>query len=493
MHLAIYDRAKQVVETLLLGDGLRAKAVRGGVWLGGGSTAEQASRFARNMVLARLLAPSAFGTMAVVMSCSSLLGSLTDVGLKAAIIQNPRGEEHPYLNAFWWLGMARAICMYAVILAMAPSISRFYGNPDLSALMRVVLLGALLDGAMSPRSILPQRQMNFRRWAAITNGGAICGVILTVALSFVIRDVWALAIGSCSENAFRCLMSYVLCPGLPRFELDRGAAGELLRFSRGVVGLSLLNIIFARADIFVLAKLYAPAQLGLYTMAVSLVLTPSSFVVVAVSQTLLPAFSRVQENKERVNRILVEVTIWLIGLGLPAVAAICVCGRSLLTLVYGARYGAVAMPLALASCVACVSALNAVLTVAFYGRGCPALHRRAVAAMAAVMLAAIYPAARWMGLAGAQGAALCAIVVGYFLQLARMRSLTDLNLLRYARSFRPPLLLSAGVVTVYLGARWFGLTASPQASITVAVAACMVAYGIYLRTSLQGRQRNAPL
>jgi O-antigen/teichoic acid export membrane protein len=85
------------------------------------------------MLLTRLLAPSAFGTMAIVLSSSSIVASFTDVGVKAAVIQNPRGVEEGYLNVGWWLGMGRAICMYVIIFAAAPWVSRFYGIAELSA------------------------------------------------------------------------------------------------------------------------------------------------------------------------------------------------------------------------------------------------------------------------------------------------------------------------------------------------------------------------
>src|SRR5580704_9176726 len=104
-----YDRVKVGISHLLLSDGLRAKAMRGGTWLGVGSVAEQAVRFARNMVLTRLLAPGAFGAMAIVMSCSAIVGALVDVQQRSAVIQNPRGREDAYLNAGWWMGMSREI------------------------------------------------------------------------------------------------------------------------------------------------------------------------------------------------------------------------------------------------------------------------------------------------------------------------------------------------------------------------------------------------
>ena len=393
----LYSRVRGYTDRLMLGDNLRAKTTRGAALLGSASLGEQASRFARNMLLTRLLAPSAFGTMAIVMSSASIVGSLTDVGLRVSVIRNPRGRETAYLNAAWWLAMGRSFGVYAICFVMAPFVARFYGNVELRSLLRVALLGALLEGAMSPRSCLPQKDMKFGRWAAISNGGAVCGVILTVILSFIIRDVWALAIGYCSENAFRCLLSYILCPGLPSFGWDRTAARDLLSYSRGAYGLSFLNLIFTRTDIFVLAKLYSPTALGLYTMAVYFVQTPTGFIQNMVGSTLLPAFAHVQEDHERLNRVLLEATSWLIALGLPVVVVIWLYAPSLLRLTYGARYVKSAGPLVVASAVALLSVLNGVITDAFSALGRPALHRRAVAASAVIMIVAIYPASKMLG------------------------------------------------------------------------------------------------
>jgi lipopolysaccharide exporter len=485
-----YDRARGVIGDLLLSDGLRAKVMRGGTWLGTGSVAEQAVRFARNMLLTRLLAPNAFGAMAIVMSCSAIVGTLTDVGQRAAVIQNPRGREEAYLNAGWWMGMGRAICMYVVIFAMGPWVARFYGNAELSALLRVALLSTLFEGAMSPRSILPQKDMKFGRWIAISNGGGICGVILTVILSFYLRDVWALAIGACSENAFRCLLSYILCPGLPSLGWDRQVARDLYKYSRAVVGLSFLNLIFSRTDIFVLGKLYSATALGLYTMAVFLVQTPTSFLTTMMGQILFPAFAHVQEDKERVNRILVEATTWLILLGLPGVLAIYLCGHSLLMLIYGARYVASAGPLAVAALVVFLTVLNAAVTCVFSGIGRPALHRRAVAASAVVMLIAIYPASKLLGLIGGQVAALLAIIVSYLLQVMRMRGLTGLDLVRYGKAFVSPALGAAAMLGIVLGGRRLGLATGPAADIALCAGSCVITNAVCASAHLRASRRQ---
>jgi O-antigen/teichoic acid export membrane protein len=488
-----YDRVKAILGGLLLGNALRAKAMRGGAWLGTGSVAEQAIRFARNLLLARMLAPGAFGTMAIVLSSASLVDMLTDVGTRAAIIQNPRGGNADYLNASWWLGLCRSIFSYSTIFAVAPWISRFYGRPEMSGLLRVALLSVLFNGAMSPRSVLAQKEMKLGRWAAITNGGGICGVILTVALSFYMRDVWALAIGYCGENAFRFLLSYALCPGTPSLHFNWSAARELLTFSRGIFGLSILNLIVGRADIFVLGRLYPLASLGLYTMAVALVTTPSVYCTNLLGQTLIPALSSVQEDGPRANRILLEVTSWLLLLGMPASVFICLSASSLLRLAYGARYIAAAGPLSVASAVVFMTVLNSVLTIVLFAKGLPALHRHAVALTAAVMLVAIYPAAKLLGPVGGQISALLAVAVGYVFQLILLRSVTGLNLRRYGSSFVTPTLGSAAMLVIVLGSRRLGLAAKPGADLTLCISSCLFAYAMCTSARLRASRRQHSL
>lgn len=482
MTVRIFKDIRLSAGRFLGSESLRAKATRGGLWLGGASVGEQASRFTRNMLLARLLAPSSFGAMAIVLSSSSLIASLSDVGMWPAVIHHPQGGDDKYLNAAWWMGLIRAVGLYLIVFIAAPWIANFYGNPELSGLFRLTLVGTLFDGLLSPRAKLAHKEMRFARHAVINNGGAICGVILTIILAFLLRNVWALAIGFCAENAFRCILSYILYPGLASFKYDREAYKALFKFSRGMFGLSFLNLIFARTDIFVIGKMYSASELGLYTLAVNLAQTPASFLINTVSSTLLPAFSRVQTDRERGRRILSEVTSWTILLGLPAVATIGLCAPSLLRIAYGGKYSAASSALVIACGVAILNLLNSLITTQFFAIGRPELHRRAVAASAITMAIACYPACLMLGPVGGQAAAMLAIMVGYGLQISRSRDTSGAKSLQYGKAIPLAALVSVAVVALGIGVQHLGLGVTPVANIGIAFAACLLAYLCYLLT-----------
>ena len=467
------------------GGSLRGHAFRGGTWLGLSGAFEQMFRFGRSVLLTRLLAPEAFGVMAIIYSSSAIVDMLAEIGVKEAIIQNPKGHDDMFVNSAWWLAFCRGLGIYILLFSAAPWIARFYGNPEFVSLMRVALLSIVFQGAQSSRAYVALKEMKFKQWSIIQSGSGVCGTLIVVALAFFVRNVWALALGNAAESGVRCIISYVLCPFRPRLQLDTEPLSDLLHFSKGVFGLSFLNFIFSRADIFVLGKLYPAAELGVYTMAVYLIQVPTSFIIGVLSQTLMPSFARIQEDSVRINRILVRVTSVLLIFAMPTLIFIIFSSRSLLSLLYGPRYAAASSVLTVAALVAIVNLANNLITMVFYATGRPYLHRRCVFIMAMLMVATIYTAARYFGLVGGQMAALAAVVVGYLSQLVAIRRLTRLDLVGYTKTFPFVLAVSCGVLGVLLGIRQFVVANQPFVSLIFGMSGCLLVLGLCGRALLR--------
>src|SRR5439155_15172350 len=117
-----------------------------------------------------------------------------------------------------------------------------------------------------------------------------------------------------------------------------------------------------------------------------------------LGQTLLPAYCHVQDQNDRLKRILLRVTALLAFLGMPALVFVFFSGTSLLTVIYGPQYVGAAMALILASWVALINLANGQITMVFYAKGRPQLHRACVIIMAIVMLVFTYPFAKELGL-----------------------------------------------------------------------------------------------
>ena len=231
----------------LHGGSLKARSYRGMAALTMAIGFERVLRLVRNMILARILAPSTFGLMAIAMTASLLLDYLSDVGVRQSIIHNRQGATPDYLNTAWWFQVVRGLGLYAFAFLVAPWIGSFYDKPELILLLRVAFSAVIFRGLMSPGAHVLERGLRFKRWSFIKQGGAFIGTLTAIILAFLIRNVWALVIGFVVESISCCILSFIFCPFRPRFTIDRGSLLELMRYGRGMLGLPLLSLIAVQA------------------------------------------------------------------------------------------------------------------------------------------------------------------------------------------------------------------------------------------------------
>jgi O-antigen/teichoic acid export membrane protein len=440
------ERSLDIIKNYTSGTSLKSMAFRGGVWLGVASGSEQVLRLIRNMILTRLLAPEAFGLMAIAMSITAAFESFTQIGIREAVIQSPRGHERSYLNGAWWLSCGRSFVIYGIIWVSSPWIANFYNNAQLLPLMRVVFLSILLNGLMSAEAYASIKEMKFRKWVIVYHGGAICGILTAVLLAFIIPNVWALVMGYTVEAAARCILSFIVCPFYPKFDFDKENIRALLKFSRGMFGLPIFAFIYMNVDVFVIGKIMTMSDLGFYSLAAGIALVPFQMIISLISQIMLPAFSRKKDDYEWINQCTLNLTKVIAFIGLPLVFWIIFYGKQILTLVYGVNYGVVSIPFAIIFANAFIRTSSTPMTTVYISIGRPELHRFFTILRTVIILFLIWPAIHFFGLIGAASAGLISMLIGNIFQANRMNGVTGLPLGSYFKIFALSLLFSLFVV-----------------------------------------------
>jgi lipopolysaccharide exporter len=450
IHKIISDKVCQ-----LRGTDIKAKSARALVALSIGTFAGRGVRFIRSMVLARILAPDQIGIMAIVMSFSIAFEALTEVGVKQSIIQNKQGANTRYLNVAWWMQVIRALCLYGIAILLAPWISSFYNNPELLPLMRVAFLAIALRGFMSPRAHVLEKEYKFGRAVFLIQGSAVLGAIISIGLALVMRNVWALIIGFVIEMAILCILSFILVPFMPRFEIDRGSLVELLKYARGMFGLPILTALSFQAPILILGKVISDDQLGLYSYASLLAYVPIDLYLRTIAPVVLPVFSEKQNDKNALCRGVLRTTQWTGCIIIPLVAFMVCCASELLLLSYGPEYVAMAVPFAVL-CLEIVPQNQAVSLAGVYlAVGQPHLQRRFSVIRAVALIGFMYPIAVFFGPIGAAVVIVFSSIIVLFMQVIKAREVIGLNLRQYVRSYVPGLqmalliIITAGLLWVF--------------------------------------------
>jgi O-antigen/teichoic acid export membrane protein len=463
----------------LKGTDIKAKSARGIMALGIGMFAGNGMKLVRRMILARLLAPSEIGLMAIVAGLSVAFEAFTEVGIKQSVIQNKNGADADYLNVALWMQVIRGLCLFLIAFFLAPWMSSFYNKPELLSLLRVCFLAILFRGLVCPRAFVLEKEYKFGRAVLLTQGSAILGVVITVVLAFIMRNVWALVIGFVSEMAILCVLSYIFVPFVPSLKIDKKSLSELMRFARGMFGLPILAMVSLQAPILVLGKVISDAQLGLYSYAALLAYFPVELFAKIIGPVLLPAFSEKQDDKIALRRGLLKATQMTVSLAIPLVVFMACYGNELLLLVYGPEFVVMAVPFAILCLNILARQVAAIIAGIYLGIGRPYLQRRFTIIRALAIVILIYPASLFYGPIGAAVVIVLSNFIALLIQLFVCRRVLDLEISSYVRSYLTGLILAVTVVAVFALLRLLGI----KSVVLIMVAgslSLLFSYGIYV-------------
>jgi lipopolysaccharide exporter len=443
------ELAKSMARTFLDGKSLKAQMARGGIWLGIGGGSESGARFLRNIILARILAPEAFGLIAIVMAINNFFETFTYVGMKEAVIQNPRGDERQFQNGAFLVSMVRSAILFCIAIAAVPFIAGFYHKPDLTGMLRLSFLNVLLLGAISPAAYASLKHMNYRTWTFINHGGSFVGVLVTIVLGIIMKNAWALVLGFLCESLFRTVFSYILSPYVPSFKSDSDSLRSLMQFSKGIFGLPLLQFLYQRIDIFVLGKMVTDGQLGVYNLAISLAYIPYTIFEMVMGQLLLPMFSTIQNDVAQLGAAYTRVTKIVILIFFPFAALLACFASPLLNLAYGKAYTGASTVFQVLTISLGLRMVGLVSSSVFFALGKPSLFRFSTIMRFVVIAAAIVPFIKMFGTVGAALANGIALLVWIILIQRMLKKTIGLSYAAQIRPLVPGCAVSGVILAVY--------------------------------------------
>jgi O-antigen/teichoic acid export membrane protein len=378
--------------------------------------------FVRLLILAALLAPEAFGLLAIAMAAIGVMMRLSDVGMIPALVQRADATVLEY-DAAWSVGVLRALFVAGVLALTAPFIARAFGEPEATAIIRVLALRPVLEAACSIGIARLTRSLQFRELALLRLPGAVVDLVVAVAAapSF---GVWALVAGALAGAATTTLLSYFFAPHRPRFVLKYEAIQPLIRFGRWVMGTGIVALVGTTALQLVISRLHGAGALGLYFLASKVAFLPVDAASKIVGSVAFPMFSRLKADAPRAAGMFRQLFASQAIVLLPTYAIIFVVAPSLESAL-GERWMGTS-PVIRVLAVACVTGLLGELLAPFFmGKGRPDRAFLLDALQTVVIVALIWPFVAALGPTGGALAWLAGNVTAMLLGLAWLPAVLD--------------------------------------------------------------------
>lgn len=414
---------------------IKDKMLKSSFWMGLGSGSEQLVRLVKNMILTKILAPEYFAVMAIILTVNMLFESMTEVGIKEAIVQSDDGKDLTYLNGAFVFSLIRTVILYLILFVSAPFIADFYNNSNLSLMMRIAFISFFFNGLISMKSYVLVKEMKFKEWVIIEYGSKILGTIFTIIIAVILKDAWALVLGFTVEYFLRFIFSYILCPYFPTFELDRAQFNALMKYARGIFGLPALNLLFMRLDIFVLGKMSTPAILGIYSMGVALARAPTAMLSKVISTVMMPSFSQIQDEKEKISELILNVTKLLSYICFPLIVYMSVFSTQLLSFIYTEEYAIIHIAFIFFLAAYLLRSISVVIASVFLAIGQPESLRFFTIIRALIIAVIIFPLTKYMGFVGTSLSVFLSMLISYVLQIGKLKHTIGLSFAKYSLSF----------------------------------------------------------
>jgi lipopolysaccharide exporter len=395
-----------------------AAAVRRGLlWSTLNSLALRFGSLAVGIVLARLLAPEAFGVYAIALTVQSVLVTLVDLGLSADLVR----AEDPARRAptVATLSLINGVALALVMTLAAKPVAVLMGAPDAAGVVAVLSWTLVLNSAgVVPFAIL-QRGFQQRKLFGSSLADFTVGTTVTIGLILLGMGPMALAIGRLAAQAAATTVQFVLAHVRPRFAFDRSIARSALGLGLPLAGANLLSWALLNIDNVVIAHVAGTTALGLYVLAFNVSSWPMSAIGQAVRSVSLAGFSRTAGDRSFTMAMsLTWAAALLAGTMLAALA------HPLVLLLYGSRWSASATVLAALGIFGALRVALDLIATYLIARGAarPVLYVQVLWFVA--LIPAVVVGARTHGIAGAGWAHVAVagalILPAYAVALARV-------------------------------------------------------------------------
>lgn len=335
--MATQQKALDAFSTDHLHADLRGRSVRGGMLTLTSQGAQFLIQTVATVVLARLLVPADYGLVAMVTAITGVGQAFADMGLSEATIQLPE-IRHNQVSALFWINVSIGITLMSITAALAPLIGWFYHEARLVNITLFCSLTFLIGGLRVQHDALLRRQMRFRALAIRDVTSYLVAVPIAIAMALRGAGYWALVALPLTLNFTGMSLSWVMArwiPGLPQ----RGVKVRSLVSFGGNIALSYVIYTLARsADSILIGWRWGAGPLGLYSRAYNLLMLPVRQLGGPARSVAVPAFSRVQDDAERLGRYYLRAVNVIMWISAPIFGFLFVAAEPVIVLTLGGRW-----------------------------------------------------------------------------------------------------------------------------------------------------------
>lgn len=308
-----------------------SKVVKSLFWKFTERMSSQLVTFVVSIVLARLLTPDDYGTIALITVFITLSNVLITSGFSSALIQKKDADEIDFSSVFF-LNLTFSAVIYILLYFAAPTIAEFYKMPILCNALRVLALVIPIMATNSVQQAYVSRKMMFKKFCYSTLSGSLFSGIVGIAMAYAGMGIWALVAQYIVNNAANMLVLFIVLDWHPSFVFSLKRTKALFSYGWKLLCSGLLDTGYSQLTSLLIGKLYTSSDLGFYNRGQQYPQLVVININSTISSVLFPVLSQKQEDFSEVKRYTrraIQVSSFIMW---PMMAGLAVCAEPLVRL-----------------------------------------------------------------------------------------------------------------------------------------------------------------
>lgn len=308
------------------------KVISGFIWRFMERVGAQLVQLVVSIVLARILQPSAYGTVALITVFTTIMQVFVDSGLGNALIQKKNADDLDFSTVFY-TNIVFCLFLYAIMWFAAPSIANFYKQPELVPYVRVLSLTIVVSGVKNIQQAYVSRNMLFKRFFFATLAGTIGAAILGITMALQGAGVWAIIAQQLFNLTVDTCVLWITVKWRPIKAFSFERLKGLFSYGWKLLVSSLLDTGYNNLRQLLIGKIYTSSDLAYYNQGDKFPSVIVNNINTSIDSVLLPAMSSEQDHKDHVRdmtRRAIKTSTYIMA---PLMIGLAACSKEVVSLV----------------------------------------------------------------------------------------------------------------------------------------------------------------
>lgn len=407
-----------------------------------------------NLILARILGPSAFGLVTLVTISTGLLLTVVDFGFSAAIIQREEINEY-HLSTAFFLNIIMGLLLCLLLICFSSMLARFFQKEEIEPMLNFFSMVLVIRAFISVQMALCDRNLDFRKVTLISMIALIAGTIVKLILAYTGFGAWSIIYGEFLNQFVLVITLWKFSNWRPSLSLvKKQSFCELFKFGSYIMLSNLINSLSSKIDVMIVGKLVSSTNLGIYSMAFNISAIFPQQINAVVQRVMFPGFSRMQADNELLAHAYCKITKYLSIIGIPALVGMMMVAPQFVNLFLSTKW-AQSIPILQ---ILCIYATANVVGGVLWGQILQAKgYANMIFWMTIIRLIAlttfIFIGSKW----GLVGIAVSLVVYGWIFRFVFqhiVNKVIDLSMQRYLSSIIPSIVCTSIMLISLLILRW---------------------------------------